>query len=159
MNVDFSKLDLSKAKGKFRFIDSVDGKVIKVADWYHNLIVANTGNGFSAILRQMAGESSASLEFTKAQLGAGTTPPTLADTGLEDMDVDNILLADVPELNASSATFQFFAPSIDVPTGTYNEVGFFMGSALWSRAIIDPAYEKSGSADTKIEYVLTFSNI
>ena len=47
MNIDFSKLDLSKAKGKFRFIESVDGKVIKTSDWYRNLIVANTGNGFS----------------------------------------------------------------------------------------------------------------
>lgn len=142
--------------GTIRIITSVAGEEIRRLE-FHNMIMANAAGGFRAILEAMAGER-ASIEIDECRLGTGTTPPTEANTGLETEAVDDIVIGDVPVVGNKTATFQFFAPSADVPNGTYTEIGFFMQGDMWSRTIIDPSYAKASGEDTTIEYVINFEN-
>lgn len=72
--------------------------------------------------------------------------------------MDSIDIGDVPTKENKSITFQFFAPSADVPDGTYTEIGFFMAGDMWSRVLMTPNYTKGAGEDTTIEYVINFEN-
>lgn len=143
-------------KGTVRIIASKNGVETHRVE-VQNLIMANSVGGFRAIIDAMVGER-ASIELDECRLGTGDTAPTEDDTGLETEVVDDILLGDTPVVEPKSVTFQFFAPSAEVPDGTYTEVGFFMQGDMWSRVLAIPEYEKGSGEDTTIEYVINFEN-
>ena len=121
-----------------------------------NLVVSSTGYGRNLIMRQLTGDVTYGIEITQGKIGSGTTAPTDNDTDLETAVLSNINVAEVSVAN-DVAIISFFIPSGDLANGTYNEFGMFIGSQLFARSIISPAFTKGSNEDTSIDYSLTLS--
>lgn len=145
--------------GKYRFTktNSLTGAILGRTEWYSNLIMSGSDYGIGLLTRALANVSPLPLAITQLQIGQGTTPPTDADTGLEDMTVDEILIANFSR-STDEVQFEFFIPSAMLPNGTYSEIGIFTGDNIFARSIVSPAFTKSSNEDTSIEYIISFSN-
>lgn len=166
-----------KILGKYRFIEyEADNSIPKeermrrifcgevkpkkVSDWHKNLVVSSDGYGLNVICRMLSGDLSIPLEISELQIGTGDTAPASGDTGLETPVATGILRAN-QLVDNSDVTLFFFIADLDLPNGTYNELGLFCGNEgdrrLFSRSLISPEYTKNSATDSTIEYLISFS--
>lgn len=146
-----------KINGRYKIITSKDGKKIKETDWIKNLIVINSNHGTDLIIQRLAGLTTYDLGIDEIQFGTGDTAPTNADTSLETMTVEDVLVASYTK-TTSKVTFNFFIANADMPNDTYKELGLFCGGQMFSRSLITPTYTKSAGEDTTVEYEIEITN-
>ena len=134
----------------------------RVSEWHKNLIVSSNGYGLNIICQQLAGIATIPIEIAEMQIGTGNTAPAAGNTGLQTPVATGIIRADQSIAN-NEVTLSFFASDLELPDGTYKELGIFAGSVgdrrLFARSIISPDYTKGAAEDTTIEYVITFTAV
>lgn len=112
--------------------------------------------GLELIAAQHAGTTN-NLEITSIELGDDNTAAAATDTAL-----GNALKTGVAPSKLSSGgrtvTASFFLNDSDLPNDTYEELGLKVGSTLYTRAIISPAYTKATNENTRIDYSITYSS-
>lgn len=145
--------------GKYRFITKKAGtdEVLRTSEWVDNLVMNGTDTGVNLILKTLIGTITPN-EITSASIGTGTTAPTDSDTNLQTPVTTGIPRATQNISPTDVLTILFFIPDGDLPNGTYNEFGLFCETQIFSRSIISPAYVKSSTEDSVIEYVITLNN-
>lgn len=154
-----------KPTGRYRFKTYRAGTkdLIRTSEWNENLIVSGVGGyGLNVICRTLGGDTSIPLAIDELQMGTGTTAPVAGNTGLQTPVVTGISRAG-QVITATAVTLEFFLSDLEVPNGTYNEVGIFCGNPgnqkLFARSIISPAFTKATAEDTEIEYEISFTAI
>lgn len=168
-----------RAQGRYRFLSFaadpsvpveerrrriLSGEVLpsRVSEWHKNLIVSSSGYGLNIICRQLSGDDSIPMEIAEMQIGTGNTAPASGNTGLQTPVATGILRADQTVTN-NEVSLSFFASDLELPDGTYKELGIFSGAVgdrrLFARSIISPDYTKGSAEDTTIEYILTFTAV
>lgn len=149
-----------RISGKFRIITFEAGtkKILRKSKWHTNLVVSNTNRGINLVLKRLIGNKTYDLEITQAKIGDDNTAATDNDTDLGNAILSGIAVATVEETTTSQITLEFFIADAELPEDTYEEFGIFAEDQLFARSIIDPAYVKSISEDTKVEYVINLSN-
>ena len=154
------KENIGGITGKYKITRFKPGTSEKIAEsaWIKNLVVSNDTNGVNLIARQLAGDETYSLEITGCKMGSGTTPASIADTDIE-TDVTGFQPRATISNTVSGIEIGFFIPDALLPDADYSEFGLFCGSQLFARSIIDPAYEKTGSEDVKIDYQININTI
>lgn len=120
-----------------------------------NLVVSADGYGRNLLIRAMSNNTTYPIGITTGAIGTGTTAATDADTALETEVLDDIAAA-LFEISNDEVVVSFFIPDGDLADATYNEFAAYMGTQMFSRAIISGGYAKSG-VDTTIEYTYTIS--
>lgn len=144
-------------EGKYKFVQTKNGKRIGETGWIKNIIVLNDTRGMNIFLRQLIGDDTYPLEITKAKIGTGTATATAADTNLVGGTVvDNILVA-IATGTVNSIELKFFASDLQVPEGVYGEIGLFCENQLFARSVISPAFTKTPGVDTTIVYSISAS--
>lgn len=121
-----------------------------------NLIVSSSGYGRNLLLRQMSGDTAYPILIDSGAIGTGNTAPADGNTALVTPVLSAIGVA-LFELSNDSLVISFFIPDGDLANGTYKEFAMFMGTQMFSRAIISPDYSKSSGIDTTIEYTVNFT--
>ncbi len=134
----------------------------RVSRWNKNLIVSSSGYGLNVIARQLSGDTSIPLEIKELQIGKGNTSPVAGNTGLQTPVTTGILRATQLVTN-NQVSLSFFVADLELPNGTYKELGIFCGEAgdrrLFARSIISPDYTKGSAEDTTIEYIIEFTAV
>lgn len=145
--------------GKYRFITKKAGtdEVLRTSEWIDNLVMNGVDTGVNILLKTLIGTITAN-EITSASIGTGTTAPTDSDTNLQTPVTTDIPRATQSISPTNVLTILFFIPDGDLPNGTYNEFGLFCETQIFSRSIISPAYVKSSTEDTIVEYQITINN-
>lgn len=147
---------------RMRRIFSGESTPKRISRWNKNLIVSSSGYGLNVIARQLSGDASIPLEISELQIGTGNTAPVSGNTGLQTPVATGILRASQLVTN-SQVSISFFVADLELPNGTYKELGIFCGSSgdrrLFARSIISPDYTKGSSEDTTIEYILEFTAV
>ena len=148
-------------RGKFRFIVYKAGtkKVLRVSDWNENLVVLNEGHGMNLLAKRLIGETTYDLKITQAKIGDDNTAATVDDTDLGNSILDGIVVATATETGTSQITLEFFIADAELAEDVYEEFGIFCEDQLFARSVISPAYTKSIGEDSKIEYIINFSNV
>lgn len=144
---------LYKITGTFTITKFKQGEVIETIKGKNRILNA----GFNRLCQQHIGNGSL-LEITSLEIGDDDTPVAGTDTAL-----GNVVIDDIPRGSQSvaglSTTISFFIPDIDLPNGTYRELGLRSNNILYTRALITPVYTKSANEDTRIDYTLTYSAV
>jgi hypothetical protein len=153
--------------GYLRFVKYHAGTDIikEVGPWFPNMVVANNNSGLHLIALSLIGSSPYDLNIRYAKIGTSTTPVTEGDTGLITpttlTGITAILRAN-QTASFKQSVLTFYVTDQQLPNGTYNEFGIFVGPItdlrLFARSIITPAYTKGSLEDTSIEYTLNLSN-
>lgn len=145
--------------GKYRFITKKAGtdEVLRTSEWIDNLVMNGTDTGINLILKTLIGTITPN-EITSASIGTGTTPPADSDTNLETPVTTGIPRAAQSISPTNVLTILFFITDGDLANGTYNEFGLFCETQIFSRSIISPAYVKSSTEDSIVEYAITINN-
>jgi hypothetical protein len=134
----------------------------RVSGWNRNLIVSSSGYGLNVICRQLSGDTSIPMAIAEIQIGTGNTAPVAGNTGLQTPVATGILRAN-QDVNNDEVSLSFFASDLELPNGTYKELGIFAGEVgdrrLFARSIISPDYTKGSAEDTTIEYVIEFTAV
>lgn len=130
---------------------------VGTSPWIKNAVSTASGHGLNIIARRLCNDLTYDLVITQAKIGTGTTAPTAADTDLETIVTDGILVAN-QGASGATATLEFFISDAQLPDGTYEEFGVFCGDQLFARSLIDPSYTKATNEDTAAEYIFTFTN-
>ncbi len=150
------------AAERMRRIYNGETKLKKISPWIKNLIVSSEGYGLNIICRHLSGDDSIPLEISEMQIGSNSTAATSADTGLHTAVVTGISRAS-QTITGSQVSLSFFASDLELPNGTYRELGIFCGNEgsrrLFARSVISPEYTKSSAEDTTIEYIIEFTAI
>jgi hypothetical protein len=130
----------------------------------HNLIMGSSGFGYDIIIQRLVGVNTYSLNILYAELGTGTTPPTLADTGLT-TPTNRIAVGFQQDYGSTDAVLQFFISDSQLANGTYPEFGSFIdGTAtigsgqIFNHALLSPSYVKTAGTDTTIQLDVSISN-
>ncbi len=135
---------------------------LRISEWNSNLIVSSNGYGLNVVCRQLAGDTSIPIEIAEMQIGTGDTAPASGNTGLVTAVATDIARASQSIAN-NEATLTFFASDLELPDGTYKELGIFCGTEasrrLFARSLISPNYTKGAAEDTTVEYVITFTAV
>lgn len=148
--------------GKYRItkLDSKTGEIIEQRDYQDNLIMDGTNTGFNLILKALFGDDTYGLEIKYLDIGTGNTTPTLADTALETA-VTRVTYS-TRVITSSDITYRFFIANANLPNGSYEEVGLFIGGTtsvdtgqIFARSLLDSTYTKVSGEDTIIEYVIS----
>jgi hypothetical protein len=131
---------------------------------YNNLVVSGSGGyGKNIIARLLASDNTYTGNITHADLGNGSTPPTLASTLLNNA-IARTSVAGNQTVNNNEVTLQFFFSDLLLPDGTYTEFGTFIDGTsavntgrLFNMLIFSDPYEKTTGVDTTIEVILTIN--
>ena len=98
------------------------------------------------------------------ELGTGTTPPTVNDTGLTAPAV-RAGVSFQEDFGATDAIVQAFISDANLPNGSYSEMGSFIDGTsmigtgqIFNHAVSSPAYSKVSGQDTTIELDITIVN-
>ena len=140
-------------KGRMRIIttDHTTGEVISVSPWMENLVMDSPSKGVGAVADWL------STAITRFKVGTGTTPPADSDTDLGTTVLNKASIASV-EVSGNVVLFSLFATTAELANGTYTEFGMFIGTTIFSRLLIDPAYVKGTNQDSTFEYEYTINN-
>jgi len=153
-----------KPQGKIRIITTKagTGEVLRVSDWYSNLVMLGTNTGRTLVLQRLASINTYSLNLTHADMGTGTNSPATSDTTLQ-TPIARAAVA-IGSVSGAVATLQFFFSDAVLTNGTYNEFGSFVdGTAsvstgkIFNRALFGVAYTKGTGEDTTIELQITLN--
>lgn len=153
-----------KPQGKIRVITTRKGtgKVLRVSDWYSNLVMLGVHTGRTLILERLASINTYSLNLTHADMGTGTNSPSTSDTSLQ-TPIARAAVA-TGSVSGSLATLQFFFSDVVLTNGTYNEFASFVdGTAsvstgkIFNRAMFGVPYAKGTGEDTTIELQITLN--
>lgn len=134
-----------------------DGKVVRQSEPMPNKVVSGSGGyGRNIIARQLAGDTTYSLEIDSAALGDSNTAPADGNTALGNAILSNIDITNIVVSNNVVTVDVFVADGL-LTNDTYEEFGLFCNGRLFSRIIISPAYTKASGEDTLFTYTLTLS--
>lgn len=131
-------------------------KLLRESDEIKNLVVLNDNpSGLYIVLSRMIGNLDYDLEITECKIGNDDTAPTIADT-----DLGNVLVEDIPPATKSREAddeilITFFINDSEMPDDDYKEFGLFANEQMFARSIISPTYTKSTGEDTEIQYTIT----
>ena len=150
--------------GRVRVVsrDSKTGEICYDSGWFKNLIVFSTNHGKDLVLRRLIGDNSYSLNIQYAELGTGSTTPTVADTTL----TTPIARAaySLRTITSNVASFQFFFPDGSLANNTYNEFGVFVDGSLtlssgqmFNHALFTSPYVKASGKDTTVQLDITIN--
>ena len=158
MNKIKLKNKMPEIKGKYRIVTYKAGtkEVLRTSDWINNLIMLNDNpSGLYIVLSRMIGNLDYDLEITECKVGDDDTAPTIADT-----DLGNVLVEDIPPATKSRVDddqimISFFINDTEMPDDDYKEFGIYAGNQLIARSIISPTYTKATGEDTEFQYTIT----
>jgi len=149
-------------KGKLRVITTRAGKIVRMSEWTHNLVVSSANYGRNIIAQRLAGTNTYTLNITHGEIGTGSTAPTNNDTALQ--TPSNRIATTLASVSNNVVTLQFFFSDATLPNNTYREFGVFIdGTAtlgtgqLFARAVFATSYTKATGEDTTIEYIFTLT--
>lgn len=139
-----------------------DGKadefIISRSPVIENLIMLDTNKGLNLIMQHLNGVTTYPLEIDSLAIGTGTNAPTSTDSGLQTPVFSGVPKA-IGNLTAPGVWYsEWFITDGELADGTYNELGLFCGSQIFTRSIITPAHVKAAATDTLIVYTITASN-
>ena len=137
--------------GRYKITTLEQGKVVSETDWIHNLVMKGVSNGTGIIMRQLAGDTTYPIAITSAEIGTGSTAPSITDTNLVTPVLTGIAVR-TSAATATAVTFSFFIPDATLANGTYREFGLRAGTQLVARSLISPVYTKSTGQDAIITY-------
>jgi hypothetical protein len=140
-----------KIIGRYKFLTS-DGKE---SPWHKNRIMLGTGTGMNLFIRQLGADTTYGIAATKLKLGTGTTAVATSQADLATPTVDNIIVTNRIFVGDDEVQLKFFATDLQVANATYNEVGIFVGSQMFTRSLISPAFVKASGVDTTILYSIS----
>lgn len=128
-------IEISGPRGK-RVIKK-DNLIVDVGkNVVRDLLANGTGNGIS-----------------RMALGTGTTAASSSDTGLEAQSyIKNI---STKEVSNKKITARTFFSSIEV-SGTFNEIGMFCSTTLFSRVVLGTAIVKAPDESLLLTWEITF---
>lgn len=131
--------------------------LLSVSPVIHNTISTANNHGLNIIAQRLAGKTTYDIVIDEGKIGTGTTAPTTADTDIETLTLDNILVANQSS-SGGTAVLTFFINDGELANGTYTEFAMFSGGQLFARSLISPNHTKATGEDTSIEYTISFSN-
>lgn len=124
--------------------------------WIENLVMTGENNGVGLITQNLAPGALYSPVIDRAKIGTGSTAAAPSDTDLQTPVVSDILpTSGLTVVTATTVSFEFFLPDIDLPNGTYREFGLFCGTRLFARSLITPSFTKASGEDVIITYEIT----
>jgi hypothetical protein len=157
--MEIKSKEKSKLKGRFRIItkDNETG-IISRGKWQDNLISNANECGHNIIVRHLYGDTAIPLSITKGRFGTTDINPVDTDADIYDpLDYDiDISLRE--SLSLTSIRLTFFAPSIYIPDDTYYTFATYCGNYVFSMALLDIPFTKTGNVDTTIEYEYSIDN-
>lgn len=128
-----------------------DGKVVQEIRFTNTI----TSSGKNIVIKGLLG-SIPSPQITHIAVGKGTTAPTVNDTQLE----SQVAIGEVSSSTEASSTegkfIGIFADS-EVAADTYTELGIFVGSTLFGRAVPSQPLVKTSGNDIFLEYSIEIS--
>lgn len=130
-----------------------DGTLVRKLGPFPNKVVMSSGYGRNIIARQIAGDTTYSLEIDSASLGDSNTAAADAQTDLLSPLVQDIPITDSRATN-DLVTTDVFVADANLPDDTYEEFGLFCDGRLFARVVISPAYTKASGEDTLFTYEL-----
>lgn len=148
--------DLVKLVGYLTIKTYRDGELISETAPMRNKVVSSAGYGRNMILRWMAGDQTYPITIDSASVGNDNTAASDGQTDLISPDVEDIPITNMAVTNNVLAVDVFIADA-NLPNGTYEEFGLFMGGRMLSRIVISPAYTKGAGEDTLFSYELTLN--
>ncbi len=161
MNTQTEKI---QPKGKFRIITTKAGtdSILRLSEWYSNLIMLGSNTGKTLILQRLASVNTYSLNLTHADMGTGNNPPNASDVSLQTPQARAAVGSG--SVSGAIATMQFFFADNVLPNGTYTEFGSFVdGSSgtstgkIFNRALFGVPYTKGSGEDTTIELQISIN--
>lgn len=133
------------------------GELVWQSEPIHNKVVSGAGGyGRNIIARQLAGDTTYSMEIDSAAVGDDATAPADSDTGLGNSLVSGIPLTNVTVTNNSIQVDVFVADGT-LPNDTYAEFALFCNGRIFCRILIDPAYTKATGEDTLFTYSMSIT--
>jgi hypothetical protein len=133
-----------------------DGELVRETPRLRNKVVTSEGFGRNLVLRWISGDAAIPIVIDTASLGDSNTAAADAQT-----DLVSPLVEDIPITNMSATNnvlnVDVFVSDANLPDDTYEEFGLFMGSRLFARVVISPAYTKASGEDTLFSYELTLA--
>lgn len=161
-NVQSSFKEKQGIEGRIKIIttDAITHEVLRETSWYGNLVMLGVNTGKDLILDRLNGDNTYSLNITHAELGTGTTPPTIADIALETPSARSPVATGV--VSGNVLTMQFFFADGDLPNGTYGEFGAFVDGTLtlssgriFDRVLFGLPFVKGSAEDTTVQLDIT----
>lgn len=146
--------DASKVKD---FKDTLCSEPLSVSKRMKNKIVSTSGYGRNLIMRQLAGDTTYSIEIDSAKIGTGTNAPADSDTDLQTAVLSNIPVANVVVSN-DSVLITFFITDALLTNGTYKEFGIYCNGRLFARSLISPNFTKGSNQNATVDYTITSSS-
>jgi hypothetical protein len=128
-----------------------------------NLVMQSPNYGKDIIIQRLVGINTYSLNILFAEIGTGTTTPTLTDTGLT-TPTNRAAVAFQQDFGTTDAVLQFFYPDSVLANTTYTEFGTFVdGSStigsgqIFNHALFATPYTKSAGTDVTVEVDFSIS--
>lgn len=144
---------------QMRRTGKIDDKIIHRSPIIENLIMLDDDIGLNLIMQHISGDVTFPLEIDSLRIGTGTTPPASSDTNLQTPVLSGVVKA-IGSLTAPGTYYsEWFITDGELANGSYNELGLFCGSQIFTRSLIDPAHVKAALTDTLIVYTITVSNV
>jgi hypothetical protein len=129
-----------------------------------NLIMDSPGYGLDLVIQRLVGINTYSLNLGFIELGTGTTPPTVNDTGLTTPAV-RLAVSYQEDYGATDAIVQAYVSDAGLPNGTYTEIGTFVDGdstigtgQIFNHALFLPSYTKVSGQDSTIEVDIGIMN-
>lgn len=161
-NVQSTFKEGSSLEGKIKIIttDSITHEVLRETEWYGNLVMLGVNTGKALVLARLNGDNTYSLNITHAEIGTGTTPPTIADVALETPVTRSPVATGV--VSGNVLTMQFFFSDGNLPNGTYGEFGAFVDGTItlssgqiFDRVLFGLPFVKGSAEDTTVQLDIT----
>jgi hypothetical protein len=148
--------DINHVGGYLTITKLIDGKVVFTTPAMPNKVVSSSGYGRNLIARQLAGDTTFSMEIDSASIGTSSTAAADGQTNLVASAVSGISITNMVVAN-NVLTVDVFVASGELPNGTYREFGLFCNGRLFARIVISPDYTKGTNEDTLFTYTLTLA--
>lgn len=136
----------------------------------HNLVMQTSLTGLDLVIQWIIGGMAplgAAAAFVNGvnygEIGTGTTPVTINDTGNQTPTV-RVIPSLQNDIAQSQAVLQFYFPDASLPNGTYTEFATFVNGSgtlasgnIFNHALFGTAYAKSSGMDTTVQVTFTLS--
>lgn len=142
----------AKGAGHFEIISLENGREVWRSGRIENLLL---DAHFENIIAHHAGDTTTPLEITSLEIGDDDTAVTGSDTALGNSVLTGVTVAKT-STSGKQITVEFFAVDVELPDGTYRELGLRTGSILASRALFTTPYVKASGRDTIIRYTISY---
>ena len=129
-----------------------------------NLIMDSSGYGLDIIIQRLVGINTYSLNINYAELGTGSTAPTLLDTGLT-APTNRAAVGFQQDYGQTDAILQFFFADSQLANTTYPECGTFVDGTstigtgqIFNHALLSPTFTKTAGTDATLQADFTLAN-